>query len=485
MPESKAFLGQPRPFYLIFFLEFWERFGFYGVQAIIVLYMVQHMGFSDGRANLLFTAFNGLAFLLMALGGYIGDRLLGTKRTILLGAVTLAIGYFLLSLPYDTEPMLVLPLAVIAVGNGIFKANPSSLLSKIYHGTNYNLDSGFTLYYMAINSGSLVSMSLTPVISQYFGWHAGFALCCAGLLVAIVNYLLFNKLIEPYGSIPDFKPLVWRHLFFVTLAALMSVGMCYWLLYHQAILTVLLSVGVGILFIFYFIQVYRANSQERRGMMLFIILFLEGIVFFVLYFQLPTSLTLFALRNINHDILGIIPMQPANFQALNPFWIMVMSPILASIYHRLGKKGKDLAMPTKFALGLFLCGLGFLSLPLGATFAQHGIVSSMWVVTAYFFQSTGELFVNALGLSLVARYVPQRLVGYTMGLWFLCAALASIIGGRLASVASVPKNLSHDPVASLPIYSALFLKIGLVTIGIAFVFALLVPMLKKLTRGFA
>jgi len=156
---TKILTGQPKPFYLIFFLEIWERFGYYGVQALLVLYMVQRFGFTDVRADLLFAAFSALVFLFPCVGGYIGDKVLGTKRTILLGAITLAIGYLLLSLPGTSPGFLPLPLAVIAVGNGLFKANPSSLLSKVYEGTEYNLDSGFTLYYMAVNVGAFVSMN--------------------------------------------------------------------------------------------------------------------------------------------------------------------------------------------------------------------------------------------------------------------------------------------------------------------------------------
>ena len=168
---------QPKSFYLIALLEIWERFGYYGVQAIIVVFMVKQLGYTDKYADILFTSFAALVFLLPALGGYIGDSYLGTKRTILFGAFTLAIGYGLLSLPEIGQNYLALPLAVIAVGNGLFKANPSSLLSKIYQREQRSADRGFTLYYMSVNIGSFLSMSSTPIISKHFGWHMGFLAC--------------------------------------------------------------------------------------------------------------------------------------------------------------------------------------------------------------------------------------------------------------------------------------------------------------------
>ena len=195
-----------------------------------------------------------------------------------------------------------------------------------------------------------------------------------------------------------------------------------------------------------------------------------------MYFQMPTSINLFVLRNVAY---GSIP--PASFQALNPIWILMISPILATIYRRLASGRGDLSLPTKFALGTLLAGMAFLVLPLGAYVSrQTGIVSPWWVVASYGFQSTGELLVSALGLSLASRFVPQRLMGYAMGLWFLSTSLASIIAGHIASLAAVPKDIAHDPKITLPIYSKVFIHIGLATVAFAIVMFLLVPLLKRL-----
>ncbi|QTS83877.1 oligopeptide:H+ symporter [Coxiella endosymbiont of Amblyomma nuttalli] len=475
----RTFTHQPKPFYLVFFIEIWERFGYYGVQALLVLYMVQRLGFQDSHADFLFAAFSALVFLFPCLGGYVGDKVLGTKRTILLGAVILSIGYLLLSIPVVSKTYLTLPLAWIAVGVGLFKANPSSLLSKVYGETPYNLDSGFTLYYMAINIGSVISMNLTPILNRFFGWHIAFSVCFAGLVIAILNYFVMRKTVINYGSKPDQRSLRLDYFAYVLMGTIALIGATYFLLQYYQMVSWLLPIGTVILLLVYCTLTAKAAPEERQGMLLFIILFAQGVVFFVSYFQMPTSLSLFALRNVYHSILGI-PIQPAQFQMLNPFWVMTMSPVMALIYQRMYSRNCDLSLPAKFSLGTFLSGLAFLVLPIGILFNHHGIISGIWLVLFYWLQSMGELLVSALGLSLVARFVPQRFMGFTMGLWFLCASIASIIAGRVASIASIPQHISIDPYLSLSIYNHLFMKIGIITIAMSLVMFTLAPALKKL-----
>ena len=478
----KSLTAQPKSFYFIFFIEIWERFGFYGVQALLVLYMVQRLGYQDSHADFLFAAFSALVFLLPCLGGYVGDKLLGTKRTILLGAVVLALGYLLLSLPTISNQHFALPLAFIAVGVGLFKANPSSLLSKVYEKTPHNLDSGFTLYYMAINIGAAISMNLTPILNKFFGWHVAFSVCCAGMIIAVLNFFFMRKTIFGIGSKPDQEPLRWNYFIYVLLGTVALIVSSNFLLNHYQVISWFLFGGTIALLFTYLMLTTKSEPKERKGMFLFMILFVQAVVFFVLYFQMPTSLSLFALRNVHHSILSI-PIQPAQFQMFNSLWVMVMSPVMAWFYQRWHKYNRDLSLPTKFSLGTLLAGLAFLSLPLGSLFNNCGVISGIWLVLSYWLQSTGELLVSALGLSLAARYVPQRFMGFTMGLWFLCASIASIIAGKVASIASIPANISTDPYLSLPIYNHLFMKIGLTTIAISFAMFTLVPLLKKLTEN--
>lgn len=472
-------LKQPKPFYLVFFIELWERFGYYGMQALLVLFCVKALGFADEQADHLFAAFAALIYLLPSLGGYIGDRILGTKNTMILGTIILIIGYVSLASAGNTN--IYLPLGIIAVGVGLFKANPASLLSKIYEGDAARLDGGFTLYYMSINIGSFISMSLTPLFAGLWGWHIAFGLCAVGMFLALVTYVFMRKLVKPYGSAPDFEAISAKTMALILSLTAVLVMISTWLLVHYTISSwLILFGGLIVLFIFLF-EILKSPKNEKRPLILCLILIFQAIIFFVLYLQMPTSLNLFALRNVEHHLWGI-SIEAASYQVFNPFWIMLLSPILALIYNKLACNGRDLSIPMKFALGTFFTGFGFIVLSLAISHcAQNGIISGWWLVFFYFFEGAGELLVSALGLAMVSRFVPQRLMGFTMGAWFLCTSIAGIISGYVASLAAVPRNIT-DPILSLPIYYNLFIKIGLITIGVSILMALFVPALKRLTR---
>jgi POT family proton-dependent oligopeptide transporter len=470
-------LKQPKPFYLVFSIELWERFGYYGMQALIVLFFVKHLNYTDEQADNLFAAFAALVYIFPTIGGYIGDRLLGTKRTIIFGTVLLILGYSFLAMPLDIN--IYIPLSFIAVGVGLFKPNPASLLSKIYQGDESKLDGGFTLYYMAVNIGSFLSMALVPIISSIYGWHVAFAICAIGLVVALVVYLSASHLIKHYGSPPDFEPLQYRLLFLVICMVVALTCLSAFLLYHYTLSGWMIMFGGMVILAIFLSEILKSPEHEKRSLILCLILIFQAIIFFVLYFQMPTSLNLFALRNVEHSLWGI-HIEAASYQAFNSFWIMVLSPLLAIAYNWLSLRNNDPSMPTKFAVGTFLTGLAFLVLPFAAKYyAIDGLISGWWLVLFYLLQSAGELLVSALGLAMVARFVPERLMGFMMGTWFLCSAIGGIIAGKVASLSAIPQNIT-SPVESLPIYTHLFSQIGVITIGISLLMALFVPALKKL-----
>ena len=477
---SLSVLKQPKSFYMIFFIEAWERFGYYGMQAILVLYLVHKMGMSDAQSFNTYSAFTALLYALVSIGGYIGDNIIGTKRTIVLGAIALAVGYSLLGM--KGEYWIYLGMGVICVGNGLFKANPSSLLSKCYKQGDHRIDGAFTLYYMAINLGSLFSMILVPIVAQHYGWNYGFWLCALGLVLAIVNFFMCYGWVKHIGSPVGLQPMNWLALVPVVLGSAAVAYACSWILKHlSAAHWLLFIIGITIVLVF-LLEIGRSKGAERAKMIVALILMIEAIAFFVLYHQMPTSLNFFAINNIEHSILGV-GINPLSFQALNPFWILVASPVLALLYNHYGHKGRDLSMPSKFAVGMFLCAFGFLCLYVSRFFANdQGIVSSGWIILSYFFQSVGELLVSGLGLAMVTRLVPQRLMGFTMGAWFMATATALVLGGFVASMTNVPKTL-HNKLVTLHVYTHVFLEIGLVTLVIAIVMALLVPKLNKLASA--
>ncbi|MDR0219438.1 MAG: dipeptide/tripeptide permease DtpB [Enterobacteriaceae bacterium] len=473
---------QPKPFFMIFFVELWERFGYYGVQGILAVYFVKQLGFSEAQAFITFGAFTALVYGLISIGGYVGDHILGTKRTIVLGAIIMAIGYFMIGLSIMRPTLIFYALGTVAVGNGFFKANPSSLLAKCYPPKDPRLDGAFTLFYMSVNLGSLFSLSLAPVIADKYGYAVTYNICGVGLIVALLVYITCRHMVRNIGSAPDSKPLNYLILLLIVLGALVAIGICAWLLHHIDVANMVLATITSIVVIIFFWQAFKQDKMARNKMFVAFILMIQAIIFFMLYNQMPTSLNFFAINNVEPQLLGF-HINPISFQALNPFWIIVVSPILAVVYTRLGAKGKDFSMPTKFTFGMFLCSFGFLIAASAGLFAnEHGITSPWIIVLVYLFQSVGELMISALGLAMVAAFVPSYLTGFIMGMWFLCTAVASILGSYVATFTAVPAGVT-DPLQTLPIYTDVFGKIGIATLVVAVIMACMVPWLNRIMKG--
>lgn len=475
--KSANILRQPSAFYLILSIELWERFGFYGLQAIIAVYMVRQLGMSEADSITLFSSFSALAYGLVSIGGWLGDKVLGTKRVIILGALVLMIGYALIAWSGHNTDLVYIGMATISVGNGLFKANPSSLLSTCYEKDDPKIDGAFTMYYMSINIGAFISMLLTPWIAAKYGWNIAFAVSMTGMLITLINFVYCQSWVKNNGSKTDFMPLHKGKLLLSIAGVIMLIVAATWLLHHQHIARIaLLLVSVCVVVIFSKITM-GLQGAARRKMIVAFILMLEAVIFFVLYIQMPTSLNFFAIHNVEHVIFGI-SFQPEQYQALNAMWIIIGSPILAIIYNLTGDK---LPMTFKFAIGMFLCSAAFLILRVGAEFANKaGIVSISWLVISYALQSFGELMISALGLAMVAQLVSQRFMGFIMGSFFLTMALASIIGGKVSALMAVPNNVTN-PLVSLHVYSKVFMQIGLATLACAVIMLLCAGKLNRMT----
>ncbi|MFB2865221.1 dipeptide/tripeptide permease DtpA [Aeromonas sp. MdU4] len=470
---------QPKSFYLIFSIELWERFGYYGLQGIMAVYLVKMLGMSEADSITLFSSFSALVYGFISVGGWLGDKVLGTKRVIMLGAMVLAVGYALVAYSGHNVTLVYVGMAAIAVGNGLFKANPASLLSTCYDKNDPRLDGAFTMYYMSINIGSFFSMLATPWLAAKYGWSIAFSLSVVGMLITLVNFMVCRRWVKDHGSKPDFAPIRYDHLMMVLVGVVALIGVSYWLLHNQTVARAALAViSLGIVLIFAK-ETFALHGAARRKMIVAFLLMLEAVIFFVLYNQMPTSLNFFAIHNVEHSILGIA-FEPEQYQALNPFWIMLASPLLAALYNKMGDR---LPMPHKFAIGMVLCSGAFLVLPWGASFAnEQGIVSVNWLILSYALQSIGELMISGLGLAMVAQLVPQRLMGFIMGAWFLTTAAAALIAGKVAALTAVPSDVP-DAHASLAIYSHVFMQIGIATAVIAVVMILTAPKLNAMTQS--
>jgi proton-dependent oligopeptide transporter, POT family len=480
-PPPQASLNvfkQPKAFYLIFSIEFWERFGFYGLQAIIAVYLVNQLKMSESAAITLFSTFTALVYGMMAIGGWLGDEVLGTKRVITLGLVVLAIGYSLIAFSGHDKGLVYAGLATIAVGSGLFKANPSALLSTCYDKNDPRLDGAYTMFYMAINMGGLFSQMLTPWLSHRYGWEIALSMSVIGLVITLVNFLVCQRVIKPYGSKPDFAPVHLGKLVTTLVAVILLCVISTKLLNYQHIARVsLLVIGIGILLVF-FKETFSLQGAARKKMIVALIMMLQAIIFFVLYMQMPTSLNFFAIHNVQHMLFGF-HIEPEQFQALNPLCIMLASPILAMLYTRLGD---TMPLPLKFSIGMFMCSAGYLVLAFGAKFANaQGILSVSWLFYSYLLQSIGELMISGLGLAMIAQLVPRRLMGFMMGAWFLTTATAAVIAGNVANLMAQP-DAQVDGLTSLYTYSHVFQQIGLTTLVIAVVMSALVPLLNRMIR---
>jgi POT family proton-dependent oligopeptide transporter len=478
-------ISQTRSFTTVFLIEMWERFGYYGMAALLVLFMIDKLGFADAHANLTWGAFTALVYASPSIGGWIGDKLLGARRTMAFGALVLCFGYLMLSIPNDSLSFMYASLGVIVVGNGLFKANAANLVRRIYEGDDARIDSAFTIYYMAVNIGSTVSMLATPWIKDHWGWHAAFAVCCGGMLLGVLNFLLMRRSLSQIGSLPDEQPIRWKRVAAIA-AGGVALGLATMFVLQDKAVAVacVYAAGVAILAIFAYMLV-RCESSERAGLIAALVLTLQSILFFIFYQQMSTSLTLFALRNVNpaFTVLGVhlFSWSAAQFQALNPIWIMLLSPFLALLYTRLARSGNDVPVAGKFAMGFVVVAAGFFVYAISGRYAVDGRVSSWFMVWGYGLYSLGELLVSGLGLAMIARYVPQRMGGFMMGAYFVATGVSQYLGSVVANFAQMPSN-ELSPLQSLPMYTKLFAGLGWLAAGGALLAFLLLPLMGRLSR---
>lgn len=503
-------VSQTRSFSTVFLIEMWERFGFYGMQVLMVTFLMKKLGFVDTKANLIWGAAAALIYATPAMGGWVGDKLLGTRRTMLIGASVLAMGYGILWIPPEALGLadgrtgilsLLTPanltyfaLGVIVVGNGFFKPNAGNLVRKIYEGDETRIDSAFTIYYMAVNIGSMISMTATPWIRDHvaarygdsMGWHTAFGVCAIGLILGLINYAFMRRALANIGSPADEQPLNMRRALPVFGAAFLLIFVVAFIL--QSLLVAKICVyAAGILILGIFAHLIRSSQpSERAGLIAALVLTVQTIFFFIFYAQMATSLNLFAQHNVDlsFNLFGahLLTWIPEQYQNLNAIWIVILSPVLVFIYNALGRVGKDPSVAFKFALGFAAVAIGFFMYGLGANSAVNGQVSSWTMVWGYGWYSLGELLVSGLGLAMIARYVPARMGGFMMGAYFVAVGLSQYLGSIVANFAHIPDNIA-DPAQSLTIYVSLFNKLGFVGIACVVIAIAMLPLMNKLSAS--
>jgi POT family proton-dependent oligopeptide transporter len=471
---------QPKGLYLLFFTELWERFGFYTLQTIIILYMTKGLFLPDTQANLLYAAFSALLYLTPTIGGYLADRYLGFQRSITIGGVLFVIAYILCA--FQSRTIFFIGLGTLICANGLFKPSVSSIVGELYQKDDPRREGGFTLFYMGINVGALIPPLIAGTLVAHYGWHAGFILAAVGMMIGQLIFSFGKRYLRDAGLQPQCNRTLKspNKLFYglLFLGIIAVIGLCQLAFHYPEIAnSVVIIASVATLLIVGFFML-KEPLEQRNRMIASLVLILISVIFWAIYNQTFTSLMLFADRNMDKQILGI-PLNAEATQFFNPFFIIALSPILSRLWIRMDRQSLNPSIQMKFSLGvLFMC-FGLAVLAIGAQFfGDNGMTSPWWLVSSYCMQTIGELLISPIGLAMITVLCPRHLVGMMMGVWFFAQAASSAIAGILANVAAVPENLSA--VASLPIYSHAFTIYSLISFGMAIVSFALIPFLNRM-----
>ena len=494
MANFKLTEGHPKGLMTLFFSEMWERFCYYGMRVLLTLYLVKSLLKGDADAALIYGAYTGLVYAAPILGGMLADKYLGYRNAVLLGAVLMAIGEFVIL--GGSEQFLMIGMGALIVGNGYFKANISTIVGKLYKDNDPRRDSGFTIFYIGINIGALLATTVVSYVGETYGFRYGFGLAGFGMLMGLIifwtgrkNYSLSPGLgITEEGIKKVFGPLNKAHV--VGIFSLLIIPIAYFLIQNNSWLDYLLL----ILFIYISISLIMAGktadklekvSVWRDRMIALIIFMIINIAFWACFEQAGTSLTLFADRNVDRSILGW-EMPASMTQFFNPFFIIVFGSIFSVMWVKLAEKGRNPSIPMKFALGIFQLALGFLVTMVGLQFVNESYqVPLLTLLFLYLLHTTGELFLSPIGLSMVTKLSPKNIAGTAMGAWFLSFAIANYVGGKIATFTGGHSDTGEALTAAqgLEKYTSVFSTIGIVLIGIAILIALLNKPIKKLMHG--
>lgn len=445
----------------------WERFSYYGMRALLVLFMtdvVAHggLGMTVVTATALYGLYTFAVYAVALPGGWIADRLTGQRQAVLIGGVIIAVGHLTLAIP--TLSAFYLGLALIVVGTGLLKPSVSAMVADLYPEGGARRDAGFSIFYMGINVGALAGPLVCGTLGERVNWHLGFSAAGVGMIFGVVQYVRGWRHLGDAGLLRqqdgDDRVSALRSFWWGTGVVVALVVVVTWLqrsgVFAFSILDVAQATGATIaaLVILYFAYIFvfgRLSQDERRRVAVIPVLFVAAAVFWSGYEQTGSSLTLFADGLTNRMVLGL-EVPTTWLQSVNPLFIILLAPVVGALWVRLGSKNPSI--PAKFTYGLLLLGLGFLVLAWGATFTTDGaLVSPMWLVVTYFFHTVGELCLSPVGLSSITKLSPKRLVGQMMGIWFMATALGSLFAGLVAGL-----------VESLAL-PQLFGAVGLIVIG--------------------
>jgi len=456
-----GFFGHPRGLSTLFFTEMWERFSYYGMRAILILFMTASvasggLGFDVSKAGAVYGTYVALVYMLSLPGGWVADKLLGLRRSVLFGGVLIMCGQLCLAVPGSA--FFYPGLGLIILGTGLLKPNVSAIVGDLYGREDHRRDGGFSIFYMGINLGAFIAPLIVGGLAQSdwfkgilrgFGiapetsWHWGFGVGALGMMLGLVQYVNGWKHLGDAGVYPSVAPDSAeggraRRQFWLGLLGLLALAGGVAILVRNGTLSVVsvtnafswLYAVVVVLFFVWLFGFGEWTREERKRLVVILVLFVGAAIFWSAFEQAASTLNLFAREKTRNSVLGI-GFPSSWFQSVNALMIIVLAPVFAWLWVALGRR--DPSSPTKFAFGLLFVGLGF-AVMIGAAQASGSgqPVSPMWLTLTYLFHTIGELCLSPVGLSSMTRLAPDRVKGMMMGVWFLAASVGNLIAGRVA-----------------------------------------------------
>ncbi len=485
---STGFFGHPKGLSTLFFTEMWERFSYYGMRAILVLFMTtdtarEGMGLQTETAGAIYGLYTAGVYLLTLPGGWLADNIFGQRKAIWYGGILIMIGHLVLAIP-GSPGIFFLGLAFVAAGTGLLKPNISTIVGDLYPEGGARRDAGFSLFYMGINLGSFLGQTFVALLGEKVNWHLGFGLAAFGMLIGLVQFKLTGSNLGDVGLAPKAKTAEEKANgsntqiaigLALALAALIA-GLQY-----GGVIDLFTAVGlasaVGVIIVTvtltYFAYILLGGGltlDEKRRVMVIFLLFVGAAVFWSGFEQAGSSLNLFARDHTDRFLLGWE--LPAGWlQNFNPAFIVILAPMMGALWIRLAARNLNPAIPAKFALGLILMALGFLVMYFAAQIVVAGSKAGMgWLIFTYFLHSTGELALSPVGLSATTKLAPRKFMGQMMGIWFVGAALGNLMAGLYAG------NFDPENVRQMP---DLFLAVVWLGLGAGIIFLALSPLTKR------
>lgn len=453
---QRGFFGHPKGLFTLFFTEFWERFSYYGMKAILVYYMYYEvsrggLGMEEGTALAIVSIYGSLVYMSGIIGGWLADRIFGESKAVFYGGILIMLGHIALAIP-GSMALFFVSMVLIVLGTGLLKPNVSSVVGELYSEHDQRRDSGFSIFYMGINLGAFIAPLIVGTVGMEYNFHLGFGIAAVGMLLGLIVFVYTKKqnlglagtiVANPLSPAERKKVFLGIGIGAVLLAAIIAVTIQLGVLTFDSFIMTISILGLLIPTI-YFIVMFRSprtTSVERSRLIAYIPLFIAAIMFWAIQEQGSTILANYADKRTQLHFAGI-DIKPAWFQSLNPLFIITLAPVFAWLWMKLGKRQPSI--PKKFSLGLLFAGLSFLVILLPAYFGgEDSLVNPLWLVLSYFIVVLGELCLSPVGLSATTKLAPSAFAAQTMSLWFLANAAAQAINAQIVKFYSPATEMQY------------------------------------------